>query len=57
MIPGEGQHLAAFTEKENNMNTEERISRLLDQMENPGLSSEEIEQIEKKIDIIKSLGE
>lgn len=34
---------------------DERITRLLDQMENPGLTQRELEHIEKKIEILKSL--
>lgn len=58
MILGEGQHGAAFTEKGHRMaNKDERVQRLLDQLENPGATAEEIELIEKKIQIIKSLDE
>ena len=34
---------------------EERINRLLNQLENPGLSAMEIELIERKISVLRSL--
>lgn len=34
--------------------TEERIERLLDQLENPGLTSREIELIQQKIEVLRN---
>lgn len=36
---------------------EDRIEKLLDQLENPHLNAVEIERIQKKIEFIKSLDE
>lgn len=37
--------------------TEDRIETLLDQLENPALTSEEIVRIEKKVRFLQSLNE
>lgn len=34
-----------------------RIDRLLDQLENPGLTVQDIEKIEQKIEVLKKLNE
>ena len=58
MIPGEGQHRAVFMEKEQHMATkQERLDELVDQLMQPGLNDAAIKQLEKKIEIIKSLDE
>lgn len=37
------------------MEIEERVARLLDQLENPNLSDREIQQIEQKIKILRGV--
>lgn len=39
-----------------NASIEDRKAKLLDQLENPGITSEEIEQIERKLKILESQG-
>jgi hypothetical protein len=54
---GGGTPPSAKGEKNVALNTEERIERLLDQLEDPALSDDEVEKIKQKVNYLRSLDE